>query len=185
MQPLVKRCFIVDAARVPKDVEKPSRGVEQVGVGSRQCAILGRHDVALPFGGRAGADLQARPGHGQGHGAHRAGDRAPLRPVTIPDPGPAPARTAEPSTAASSAPTRCSIACRTTACRTTVSISACRAAAQSTSAGRLLWQRRHRRISSRCAPPRASRLLTSTPPRRYATSLFHNYRDAARGFRFI
>jgi len=36
----------------------------------------------------------------------------------------------------------------------------------------VLWQRRHRRISSRCAPPRASRSLSSNPPRRYAISLF-------------
>ena len=35
--------------------------------------------------------------------------------------------------------------------------------------GRLLWQRPHRRISSRGAPPAASRWC-SNPPRRYATS---------------
>ena len=135
-----------------------------------------RQDLALPFRG-AGARLQARPGHGQRHGTHRAGDRAHLRPVSIAQPGFA-TRVRGPEHRGE---------LRAHEMLNSLSHHGLHLGLQGRGPieggrlvpGRLLWQRRHWRISSRCAPPRASRLVVSNPPRRYAISLFHNYRDAA------
>ena len=136
---------------------------------------VGRQDLALPFGGGAGPGLQAGPGHGQRHGAHRAGDRAHLRPVAIAQPGFAP-RVRGPEHRGE---------LRAHEMLNGLSHHGPHLGLQGRGPidvgrlvpGRLLWQRRHWRISSRCAPPRASRLVVSNPPRRYAISLFHNYRD--------
>src|SRR5258708_11667359 len=148
--------------------------LEQGGVHLSHPPGIAGQDGALPFRCLAIWLVQARPGHGQRRGAGRSRELARLHAVPIPDAG---ARPPIPRAHGRRQfflhhPPNCGP--NRNPHRGLDHRLPLRLARTSR-----LWHRRHRRISSRCAPPRASRLVAPTPPRRYAISLFHNYRDTA------